>query len=101
MCRVELYGRVRRACYVDGMSVREAARFFGLHRDTVRVSHETIRAWEFRFAPPGQSDFARQAPGPGRPLPAPWYLDETYVKVGGRWCYLYGAINRDGNLLYT
>ena len=36
MYRVELYGRVRRACYVDGMSVREAARFFGLHRDTVR-----------------------------------------------------------------
>ena len=33
---MELYGRVRRACHVDGMSIREAARFFGLHRDTVR-----------------------------------------------------------------
>ena len=28
-----------------------------------------------------------------------WYLDETYVKVAGRWCYLYRAIDRDGNLL--
>ena len=28
-----------------------------------------------------------------------WYLDETHVKVGGRWCYLYRAIDRDGNLL--
>jgi putative transposase len=28
-----------------------------------------------------------------------WYLDETYVKVGGRWCYLYRAIDLDGNLL--
>ena len=36
MYRVELYGRVRRACHVDGMSIREAARMFGLHRDTVR-----------------------------------------------------------------
>ena len=36
MYRVELYGRVRRACHVDGMSIREAARLFGLHRDTVR-----------------------------------------------------------------
>ena len=36
MYRVELYGRVRRACLVDGMSSREAARLFGLHRDTVR-----------------------------------------------------------------
>ena len=33
---MELYGRVRRACHVDGMSIREAAHVFGLHRDTVR-----------------------------------------------------------------
>ena len=33
---VELYARVRRACMVEGMSVREASRVFGLHRDTVR-----------------------------------------------------------------
>ncbi len=36
MYRVELYARVRRACMVEGMSTREAARVFGLHRDTVR-----------------------------------------------------------------
>ena len=36
MYRVELYQRVRRACHVEGMSIREAARQFGLHRDTVR-----------------------------------------------------------------
>ena len=36
MYQVELYGRVRRACFVEGMSRREAARVFGLHRDTVR-----------------------------------------------------------------
>jgi putative transposase len=28
-----------------------------------------------------------------------WYVDETYVKVGGKWCYLYRAIDRDGNLV--
>ena len=33
---MELYLRVRRACMVDGMSIREASRVFGLHRDTVR-----------------------------------------------------------------
>ena len=36
MYRVELYGRVRRAVHVEGMSVREASGVFGLHRDTVR-----------------------------------------------------------------
>ena len=36
MFSVEMYFRVRRACLVEGMSVREAARVFGVHRDTVR-----------------------------------------------------------------
>ena len=36
MYHVEIYVRVRRACMVEGMSVREASRVFGLHRDTVR-----------------------------------------------------------------
>ena len=36
MYRVEAYLRVRRAVMVEGMSIREAAREFGLHRDTVR-----------------------------------------------------------------
>lgn len=32
---VDLYLHVRKACLVDGMSVREASRVFGVHRDTV------------------------------------------------------------------
>ena len=36
MYQVESYLRVRRAVMVEGMSIREAARMFGLHRDTVR-----------------------------------------------------------------
>ena len=36
MYRVEVYLRVRRAVMMEGMSIRETAREFGLHRDTVR-----------------------------------------------------------------
>jgi transposase len=36
MFSVELYGRVRHACHVEGLSQREAARRFGIHRNTVR-----------------------------------------------------------------
>ena len=36
MFRVDVYLRVRRAVMVEGMSIREASRVFGLHRDTVR-----------------------------------------------------------------
>ena len=31
-----MYVQVRRVCMVEGMSVPEASRVFGLHRDTVR-----------------------------------------------------------------
>ena len=30
---------------------------------------------------------------------ASWHVDETYLKVHGRWVYLYRAIDRDGNLI--
>ena len=36
MFQVEVYLRVRKAVMVEGMSIREASRVFGLHRDTVR-----------------------------------------------------------------
>lgn len=35
MDSVDLYRRVRRACHVEGTSIREAARVFGFHRETV------------------------------------------------------------------
>src|SRR5918997_1152748 len=56
MFSVELYGRVRHACHVEGLSIREAARRFGLHRATVRK----MLAFS---VPPG---YRRQAP-PARP----------------------------------
>ena len=57
MYHVEIYVRVRRACMVEGMSVREASRVFGLHRDTVRK----MLAYS---APPG-TDARTHPAGPG------------------------------------
>ena len=55
-----------------------------------------VANWEFRFAPLVSERLrAKRRGNAGRS----WYLDETYVKVSGRWCYLYRAIDRDGNLL--
>ena len=58
---MELYARVRRAVQVDGMSVRQAAREFGLSRKTIRKM--------LAFAvPPG---YQRNKP-PARPKLGPW-----------------------------
>ena len=61
-----------------------------------KVSYETVRIWEFRFAPLVSENFRVKRRGAAGHS---WYLDETYIKVSGRWRYLYRAIDRDGNLL--
>jgi len=40
MYSVEMYQRIRRACHVDGVSVRNAAKRFGVHRDTINKALE-------------------------------------------------------------
>ena len=61
MYRVDVYLPVRRAVMVEGMSIRDAARVFGLHRDTVRK----MLAYS---APPG---YRRENP-PRRPKLEPF-----------------------------
>jgi transposase, IS6 family len=36
---------------------------------------------------------------PGTPRGDRWYVDETYVKVGGRWTYLYRAVDQHGQVI--
>jgi transposase-like protein len=52
--------------------------------------------WEFRFAPLISENLRAKRRGVAGQS---WYLDETYIKVSGRWRYLYRAIDREGNLL--
>ena len=53
MYSVELYGRVRRACHVDGMSERAAARHFGIDRKTVsKILQHSVPPGYRREGPP-------------------------------------------------
>ena len=60
------------------------------------VTHETVREWEFRFAPLLAAQLRAKRRGRAG---VSWYLDEMYVRVGGRWCYLYRAIDHRGDLI--
>ncbi len=76
------------------LSLRDLAELF-LERGFV-FTHETVRDWEERFAPLIAEQLRTKRRGQaGRS----WYVDETYLKVHGKWCYLYRAIDRDGNLV--
>jgi transposase-like protein len=78
----------------DKLSLRDLAEMF-LERG-FEFTHEAVRDWEARFAPMLTDVLRRER----RDLIGPsWYVDETYVKVSGRWCYLYRAIDRDRNLV--
>jgi putative transposase len=59
-------------------------------------THEAVRDWETRFAPLLADQLRTKRRGQAG---TSWYVDETYVKVHGKWCYLYRAIDRDGNLV--
>src|SRR3977135_2582950 len=55
MKRVELYGQVRRAVYVEGMSRREAARRFGIDPRTVaKILAFSVPPWYRRSGPPAR-----------------------------------------------
>ena len=76
------------------LSFRDVAELL-LERGYV-LTHETVRDWEARFAPLLAERLRRKRRGRAG---VSWYIDETYVKVGGRWCYLYRAIDGDGQLI--
>ena len=55
MYAVDLYGRVRRACHVDGMSNSEAARVFGIDRKTVaKILEHSVPPGYRRTKPPAR-----------------------------------------------
>ena len=64
-------------------------------------SHEAVRDWEAKLAPALADELRRRRHGRGGARGRRWHVDETYLRVRGRWCYLYRAIDRDGNLVDT
>lgn len=61
----------------------------------VVVDHATLNRWVVRYAPL----IAAQAQASKRPTARSWRMDETYIRVKGRWTYLYRAVDRDGQTL--
>jgi putative transposase len=64
-------------------------------------SYEAVREWEAKLAPLLADELRRRRHGKDGTRRRQWHVDETYLKVRGRWCYLYRAIDRDGNLVDT
>jgi len=76
------------------LSLRDLAEMF-LVRGIV-FSHEAVRDWEAKLTPALAEELRRRR---RRRIGRSWYIDETFIKVRGRWHYLYRAIDCDGALV--
>jgi transposase, IS6 family len=85
------------------LAVRWYLRFGLSYRDVeellaergIDLDHVTVHRWVRRFAPllADAARFARHRVGDR------WHVDETYVKVAGRWVYLYRAVDQFGQVI--
>lgn len=76
------------------LSLRDLTELF-LERGFV-FTHEAVRDWEARFVPLIADQLRRKRRSQ---IATSCYVNETYIKVHGKWCYVYRAIDRDGNLV--
>src|ERR1700681_701155 len=85
------------------LAVRWYLRFGLSYRDVeellaergIEVDHVTVYRWVQRFTP-----LLVDAARPCRHTVGDrWYVDETYVKVAGRWRYVYRAIDQYGQII--
>ena len=85
------------------LAVRWYLRFGLSYRDVeellaergIEVDHVTIHRWVQRFTPllVDAARFGQHRVGDR------WHVDETYVKVAGRWVYLYRAVDQFGQVI--
>jgi transposase-like protein len=59
----------------------------------VLVDHSTVHNWAKKILPVLAGVFRRRK----RAVGGSWRLDETYIKVGGQWKYLYRAVDKMGH----
>jgi len=61
----------------------------------VVVDHATIQRWVYKYAPELKKRFKKYKKQVG----VSWRMDETYIKVKGKWCYLYRAVDKFGKTI--
>jgi len=61
----------------------------------IEVDHSTINRWVLKYAP----ELDKRIRPHLKQTNDSWRVDETYIKVKGRWKYLYRAVDSQGNTL--
>lgn len=62
----------------------------------VEVDHSTVNRWVIYYSPRLEANFCENHK---RKVNSSWRMDETYVKVKGKWHYLYRAVDKFGQTI--
>ena len=99
-CRVPLFRKRQFAAEIIVTCVRWYLRFSLSLRDVeelmaergLSVDHTTVWRWTQTYAPEVQ----RRLRGQVKPKGSTWHMDETFVRIAGRWMYLFRAVDSGG-----
>jgi transposase, IS6 family len=76
-----------------GLSYRDVEEL--LSERGIEVDHVTVYRWVQTFTP----EFIDAARPARHAVGDRWFVDETYVKVAGRWTYLYRGVDQHGQVI--
>ena len=60
-----------------------------------KIDHSTLQRWVMRFV----SLIDRRVRQRKKPINGSWRMDETYIKLNGKWVYLYRAVDKFGDTI--
>jgi len=61
----------------------------------INVDHATINRWVIKFTPILEHKVRRKK----KQTSSSWRMDETYIKVKGKWLYYYRAVDKYGDVI--
>ena len=61
----------------------------------VVVDHATVHRWSIKILPLLAAVFRRH----NRAVGTSWRMDETYIRIGGQWKYLYRTVDKAGHTI--
>ncbi|GIU51924.1 IS6 family transposase [Shewanella sairae] len=75
------------------LSYREIEEMFA--ERNIHFDHSTLNRWVIKYAPQLEVIFRKRK----RRVSGSWRMDETYIKIKGRWVYYYRAVNKYGAII--